>query len=215
MPSQINLEIMHFVETQILPRYVQFDRAHNLSHVQQVIKASIALANKTGADVDMCYTIAAYHDLGLEGPRAVHHITSGKILTQDVRLKKWFSAEQIRIMREAVEDHRASASRAPRSIYGRIVAEADRDLRAETVFSRAIMFGLDNYPELDYEGQYKRFCEHMQQKYSQSGYMTLWIQGSDNEKNLRELRDIIHNPKELRKHFDNLFASLTKDTNPL
>lgn len=208
--QQVNLELMHFVETQILPRYTQFDRAHNLSHAQQVIKASIALANKTGADVNMCYTVAAYHDLGLEGPRAVHHLTSGKILTQDVRLKKWFGAEQIRIMREAVEDHRASASRAPRSIYGRIVAEADRDLRPDTVFSRAIIYGLDNYPEFDYEGQWKRFCEHMQQKYSQNGYITLWIQGSENEKNLRELRDIINNTIELRKHFECIYAAISE-----
>lgn len=43
-----------------------------------VIKNSLALAKITGADVNMVYAIAAYHDLGLDGPRAVHHITSGK-----------------------------------------------------------------------------------------------------------------------------------------
>lgn len=202
---------MSFVETQILPRYAHFDRAHNIAHAQQVIKSSIALAAKTGADVNMCYAVAAYHDLGLEGPRAVHHITSGKILAQDARLRKWFGSEQIRIMREAVEDHRASASRAPRSIYGRIVAEADRDLRPETVFGRAIMFGLDNYPELDYEQQWQRFCEHMMQKYSDKGYITLWIQGSENERNLRQLREAINNNAVLRKYFEDIYAKMSRD----
>ena len=100
-----------------------------------------------GADIDMAYTIAAYHDLGLEGPRAIHHLTSGKILMADARLKRWFSADQIKLMKEAVEDHRASASHAPRSIYGKIVAEADRNLEPETVFRRTIQFGISHYPE--------------------------------------------------------------------
>lgn len=118
-----SLDLVEFVETQILPRYAEFDKAHNLSHVTRVIRSSIALARKIGADLNMAYVIAAYHDLGLSGPRAIHHLTSGKILMQDARLKRWFTPEQIKIMKEAVEDHRASASHAPRSIYGKIVAE--------------------------------------------------------------------------------------------
>ena len=105
----VSLDLMEFVETQILPRYANFDQAHRLNHVNHVIKQSLALARKIGADINMAYVTAAYHDLGLEGPRAIHHLTSGKILISDTRLKKWFSAEQMKIMKEAVEDHRASA----------------------------------------------------------------------------------------------------------
>lgn len=118
----VNLDLMEFVERNILPRYNNFDKAHNLNHANLVIKNSLALALSTGADINMAYAIAAYHDLGLEGPRAIHHISSGKILMADRRLRRWFSEEQIKIMKEAVEDHRASASHAPRSIYGKIVA---------------------------------------------------------------------------------------------
>lgn len=95
----------------------------------------------------MAYAIAAYHDLGLEGPRAVHHLTSGKILAADQRLQKWFTNEQLKIMKEAVEDHRASTSHTPRSLYGKIVAEADRDLEPSIVFRRTIEYGIDHYPE--------------------------------------------------------------------
>ena len=132
-----SLDLVEFIETQILPQYANFDRAHNMEHVTRVIRRSLELANRTGADIDMVYTIAAYHDVGMSGPRAVHHITGGKILQNDARLKKWFSAEQIKIMKEAIEDHRASASRAPRSLYGKIVAEADRDIVPEVVFQRS------------------------------------------------------------------------------
>ena len=183
-----SLDLVEFIETKILPQYAAFDAAHNMEHVTRVIRHSLELVKITGADINMVYAIAAYHDLGMSGPRAVHHLTGGKILATDARLKKWFTAEQLKVMREAVEDHRASASRSPRSIYGKIVAEADRDLDSDIVIRRTIQFGLANYPELDYEGQYRRFKEHMDNKYSKEGYIKLWIPNSPNAARLNDLR---------------------------
>ena len=201
-----SLDLVEFIETQILPKYAEFDRAHNMEHVTRVIRSSLDLVRVTGADINMVYTIAAYHDLGMVGHRADHHIRGGKILERDARLKKWFSPEQIKIMKEAVEDHRASASRAPRSIYGKIVAEADRDIEPQVVIRRTIQFGFGHYPELDKEGHWKRFLEHMHNKYSKDGYMRLWIPGSPNAKKLSELRNLIEQPDKLREAFDQIFA---------
>ncbi len=208
MQNQVDLTLMEFVEKQILPRYTAFGESHGLYHVTRVIKNSLELARMLGADINMAYAIAAYHDLGMEGPRAIHHITSGKILTADARLKKWFSPEQIKIMREAVEDHRASASHAPRSIYGKIVAEADRDIDIDTVFTRAIQYGIEHDPEKDKEWQFKRFDSHMEEKYSNNGYIKLWIPHSPNEKKLKELRDIIVNKELLRQYFDKIYDKI-------
>ena len=204
-PKNVSLDLMEFIETSILPRYTQFDKAHNLQHATSVMKRSVELAKMLGADIDMAYTIAAYHDLGLEGPRAIHHLTSGKILMADARLKRWFSAEKIKLMKEAVEDHRASASHAPRSIYGKIVAESDRNLEPETVFRRTIHFGLSHYPEKSKEEQWERFMEHMQNKYSSHGYIKLWLPNSPNAKQLNEIRAYIAEPNRLRPLFDKLF----------
>ena len=205
-----SLDLVEFVETQILPQYQQFDRAHNMEHVTRVIRSSLQLAQQTGADIDMVYVIAAYHDLGLTGPRAIHHITSGKILMADARLKRWFSPEQLHMMKEAVEDHRASASRAPRSIYGKIVAEADRDLEPTNVIRRTIQFGLANYAELDREGHWNRLLQHLDEKYSTRGYIHLWISGSQNERWLNELRQLIVTPSDLRPIFERIFDEETR-----
>ena len=207
-----SLDLVEFVETNILPQYAQFDRAHNLEHVTRVIRNAMDLVRLTGADINMVYVIAAYHDLGMSGPRAVHHLTGGKILASDARLKRWFSAEQIKIMKEAVEDHRASASHSPRSLYGKIIAEADRDIVPEVVFQRTIEFGLANYPELDDEQQWQRFAKHMDEKYSINGYIHLWIPGSPNERRLNELRNIIAQPALLRQHFDRLYKNTKQNT---
>ena len=204
-----SLDLVEYIETTILPRYSMFDKAHNMAHVTSVIRRSLDLVRATGADINMVYVIAAYHDIGMSGPRAVHHITGGRILAGDMRLRKWFSPEQIKIMIEAIEDHRASASHAPRSIYGKIVAEADRDMTPDTVFRRTVQFGLANYPELDREAQWQRFREHITNKYSVHGYIRLWIPGSDNERKLRELRDCIERPVEMKKIFDRIFEEET------
>ena len=200
---------MEFIERNILPRYAAFDKAHQMQHVTHVVRASVKLANQLGADVDMAYAIAAYHDLGLEGPRAIHHITSGKILMADAKLKKWFSPAKLKLMKEAVEDHRASASHAPRSIYGRIIAEADREISEDSVFRRTVQFGLEHYPEMSTEEHWRRFKAHMDEKYSTNGYIRLWIPGSPNEQRLNELRNIIAQPVLLRQEFERIYREVT------
>lgn len=210
MIGNLSLDLVEYIETNILPRYTQFDKAHNLSHVMRVIKDSLVLARTCGADIDMTYTVAAYHDLGLNGPRAIHHLNGGKILAADAKLKKWFSASQIIIMKEAVEDHRATASHAPRSIYGKIVAEADRDLEPISVFTRTIQFGLNAYPDKNKAEHFTRFCYHLNEKYAVGGYLKLWLTGSPNEKRLNELRNIICNRIKLRTIFDKIYEEETR-----
>jgi uncharacterized protein len=200
-----SLDLVEYIETKILPQYTQFDKAHNLQHVMHVIKDSLILANSCGADINMVYTVAAYHDMGLSGPRAVHHINSGKILAADAKLKKWFTPSQIMVMKEAVEDHRATASHSPRSIYGKIVAEADRELEPMTVITRTIQFGLNAYSNKTKEEQYDKFCYHLEEKYAAGGYLKLWIIGSPNEKRLNELRNIISNRTILRELFNKIY----------
>ena len=207
----VNPELEAFIEVEIIPEYKNFGRSHNVEHVRRVISNSLELAKFLGdgkIDEDMAYAIAAYHDLGMSGPREIHHITSGKMLMEDSRLRKWFSSEQIQVMKEAVEDHRASSDHAPRSVYGRIVAEADRDLEPDVVFTRAIEYGLEHYPELGKEAQWRRFAKHMDEKYSSNGYITLWIPGSPNERNLKQIRAVIADRNALRRTFNEIFDRL-------
>lgn len=207
----VNPELEAFIEAEIIPEYKNFGRSHNVEHVRRVISNSLELAKFLGdrkIDEDMVYAIAAYHDLGMSGPREIHHITSGKILMEDTRLRKWFSPEQLLVMKEAVEDHRASSDHAPRSVYGRIVAEADRDLEPDVVFTRAIEYGLEHYPELGKEAQWRRFAKHMDEKYSSNGYITLWIPGSPNERNLKQIRAVIADRNALRRTFNEIFDRL-------
>ena len=201
----ITPSLKSYVEEQIIPRYRNFDRAHNLDHVRAVIDRSLMLATRYDVEPDMVYTIAAYHDTGLVNGRENHHLDAGRILEADTMLRQWFSQEQIHTMREAVEDHRASAKHAPRSIYGRIVAEADRMIDPETIIRRTVQYGVAHYPTLNREGHYARCMEHLQQKYAEGGYLQLWIEESENARRLEELRQIIREPQRIRRLFDEAF----------
>lgn len=201
--------LVAYIEAEIIPRYEHFDRAHGTDHVRTVIAQSLALAAHYDVDTDMVYTVAAYHDTGLANGRERHHIDAGRILAEDAELRRRFTEEQIGIMREAVEDHRASSDHPPRTIYGRIVAEADRVIDPATIVRRTVQYGLANYPALDREGHYARCLAHLQKKYAEGGYLRLWIAESDNARRLEELRAIIRDPQRLRRLFDETFDAET------
>ena len=198
-------QLKTYIEQDILPRYDDFDAAHQRNHAEEVIERSLALAEHYEVDIDMVYAIAAYHDTGLCESRDTHHLASGRIIREDKHLREWFNENQIETMAQAAEDHRASSGHEPRSIYGKIVAEADRLISPEKVIRRTIQFGLDHYPELDKEGQYQRFRQHLLEKYSDTGYLRLWIPESDNALRLEDLRTIIRDESKMRESFEQLF----------
>ena len=198
-----------YIEAEIIPRYRNFDKAHREEHARSVIAQALDLARFYDVDTDIVYAAAAYHDTGLAVDRATHHLESGKVIRADRRLREWFTADEIETIAEAAEDHRASAKTAPRSIYGRLIAEADRLIDPMTIIRRTIQFGLSHYPELDPEGHWERTLEHLREKYGDGGYLQLWIPESPNAAQLEKLRRIIREPETLRSVFDKLFAEET------
>ena len=155
---------------------------------------------------DMVYAIAAYHDTGLCEGRDTHHLVSGRIIREDKKLRGWFDEEQIETMAQAAEDHRASSGHEPRSIYGKIVAKADRLITPEKVIRRTIQYTQDHFPEYDKEQQYERFREHLLEKYSDTGYLRLWIPESDNATQLEKLRKIIRDETAMRAAFEDFYG---------
>lgn len=167
-------DLKAYIEHEIIPCYASFDRAHNLQHAETVIKESLALAARhPEADLRIVYTAAAYHDTGLCEGRENHHLVSGRMVANDMHLRQWFSEEEILLIKEAVEDHRASARHEPRSIYGCIVAEADRIIDPDTTLRRTVQYGLKQNPSADINWHYRRFKAHLAEKYAPGGYLRL------------------------------------------
>ncbi len=209
MTNRIPESLRTYIEARILPRYDGFDAAHRRDHAEKVIRQSLEIAAGRDVREDMVYVAAAYHDTGLAEDRKTHHLISGRIVRTDSRLREWFTEQEIEVMACAVEDHRASSDHAPRSIYGRIVAEADRFIDPNTIIRRTVQYGLDHYPELDREDHWQRTREHLHQKYAEGGYLRLWFPDSPNAARLEALRAVIRDEPLLRRKFDTLFDRLT------
>jgi len=187
----MNSEIVRYVEQKILPQYESFTDGHDRGHAEMVIKESLRLAKAHGADEDMAYVIAAFHDLGIPQGRKTHHLTSAEIMAADKQLSEWFTAEQLRVMKEAIEDHRASAEVPPRTLYGCIVADADHYIVPENIVRRTMLYGKTNFPELSDEGQIVRTREHITQKYGEGGYLDFCLGDPRSFEGLDQLRALI------------------------
>lgn len=205
----MNPELVQYIENEIIPRYASFDKAHREDHARAVIHRALAMGKNYDINEDLLYTAAACHDLGLAVDRKTHHLESGKMIRSDERLRQWFSPEEIETIAQAAEDHRASATTPPRSIYGSLVAEADRMIVPDTIIRRTIQFGLSHHPDLDREGHWERTLEHLHEKYAEGGYLHLLIPGSPNEEPLARLRAIIKDEAGLRKMFEEIYADET------
>ena len=205
----VNPEIMEYIRTNIVLQYESFDPAHRVDHVCNVIRSALEMSRHYDVDIDIVAMAAACHDLGLSEDRKTHHLVSGRIIRNNVDLQRWFTAEQIETIAQAAEDHRASSDHEPRSIYGRIIAEADRQIVPETVIRRTVQYGLEHYAELDRDGHWQRMLEHLHEKYAEGGYLKLWIPESSNAAELERLRKIIRDEGMLRSIFDEIYDKET------
>lgn len=220
----INQELERYIYETVVPKYRNFDDAHKEDHALTVISQALSLMEgknawvashedadqiwKTEVDVNMLLAAAACHDLGLVNGRDNHHMDSGAIIRTDENLRKWFNQAQIETIAQAAEDHRASGKGAPRSIYGMIVAEADRIIDGETIIRRTVQFGFKHYPDLGREGHIARAIDHLHEKYGRGGYLKLWIPWSENAARLNALQDIIADPEAVLREVTRIYGSL-------
>ena len=214
-----NAEVESYIENEVIPKYARFDAAHREDHARMVIEQSMSIAEALNrrdeapipVNMDMVYVIAAMHDLGLEFDRKTHHLESGRIMRQDLHLRTYFTEDEIEVMAQAVEDHRASSTREPRSIYGKIVSEADRFIVPATIIERTVQYGLAHYPDIDRESHWLRTLSHLHEKYAEGGYLRLWFPESPNAARLEALRAIIRDEPRLKKIFDATYDKLTHE----
>ncbi len=199
--EKVSAEIQKYIETEILPKYVGLG-GHTDSHIQQVITRSLRFAKQApGVNIDMVYVVAAYHDLGRLVDDETHNFESAKMMRADDFLKAYFTAEEIETMAQAVEDHRASLGREPRSIYGKIVSSADRNANVKVMLSRVYDYTKHLHPEMTEDEIIEEARVHLREKYSPDGYAasTMYFDDPNFAGALTEVEYITRTPKRFAK----------------
>ncbi len=196
-------ELRKYIEREIFPQYAQNDLGHRLDHIEYVIRRSLKFAKQAGADSEMAYVVAAYHDVGHHIDAKHHEKVSGEILRNDEKLREFFSAEEIEAMAEAVEDHRSSAENEPRNIYGKIVATADKNVLMELPLKRTYAYRIYHCPNASLEEVIEESRRHLVKKYGEGGYAVekSYFDDPDFEAHLKELRKLTNDVEKFRKEF--------------
>ena len=189
----INKKLQEYIEKNIYPEYDKNEKGHSIDHIKYVIKRSFELVNENGLDVnlDMVYTIAAYHDIGHHIDSKTHEIVSADIMIKDNNLKQFFTDEERQTIKEAIEDHRASAKEEPRSIYGRIVSSADRNNTVEDCLRRTYTYGKKLNPDATDEELFLRAYDVLVNKFGEGGYAKFYFKDKQYEDFLKELRKLL------------------------
>lgn len=193
---KINNDLKKYIEDNIFPVYSKNEPAHNIDHIKYVINRSFKFADTVpNINYDMVYTIAAYHDIGHHIDSKRHEIVSGEIMSKDENLKKFFKDEELKVIKEAIEDHRASSDHEPRSIYGKIVSTADRNNTVEACLRRSYTYGKKLEPNLSDEELFERAYKHLNMKFGENGYAKFFFKDEEYENFLKEIRKLLADKK--------------------
>ena len=170
MPRDLNQDLVNYIETTIFPKYAD-GSGHSLDHIKYVIRRSLKFAEQVPeADLNICYTVAAYHDLGRLIDDDTHEKVSAAYVRIDPHLREFFSDEEIETIAEAVEDHRASSKHEPRSVYGRIASSADRSTSVDEMIKRSAESHIYWNPGQDIDKCLEEARQHLLRKYGKNGY---------------------------------------------
>lgn len=199
---EVNEELKKYINKNIFPEYEKNESAHDINHIKYVIDRSMKFAEEVPEiNIDMAYTIAAYHDIGHHIDAKNHEKVSAEILEHDKGLKKFFADDQIKMMKEAVEDHRASSDHEPRTIYGKIVSSADRNTDIESSIKRTYSYTKKHNPNLTLDELIEKSRQHLIEKFGIGGYATskMYFKDEEYEKYLRDLTELTSNKGEFTK----------------
>lgn len=172
--------LLEYIHTRVFPLYDQNDKGHQLDHIFYVIRRSLSFMKQfKDLNAGMVYAIAAYHDIAHHIDKDNHEVLSAEALVRDDALSRFFTAEQIQIMQEAIEDHRASLEYVPRSDYGKIVSSADRSTDIDAFLRRTHAYSLKHFPHYTQEQNIERCYQHMRDKYGNGGYAKHYVVDAD------------------------------------
>lgn len=198
---EIDKELKQYIEKNIFSSYERNDLGHNIDHINYVIKRSLNFASTVpNINYDMVYTIAAYHDIGHYIDAKNHEKVSSEILFSDENLKKFFTTDQIKIMSDAVYDHRASMEGEPRSVYGKIVSSADRNTLMDVSLKRTYEYRITHNPNSSLEEIIEESRVHLLNKFGKEGYAKekMYFEDIEYKKILEEISKLAED-KELFK----------------
>ena len=174
---RISKDLKSYIDGHILPQYSKNDGGHSLEHISYVIERCFIFEKQfTNIDPDILYTIACFHDIAHHINKAQHEALSARYFFEDENMKGFFTDDERLLIKEAIEDHRASSKTEPRSIYGRIISSADRSTDVNEFLRRTHQYTLKHFPGITEADIIERGYTHAKEKYGDGGYAKHYVE---------------------------------------
>lgn len=211
----VRKEVKNYINSAVKPVYKTFDKAHSISHFNFVTKNCVDYGTeliRKGIDVNLeiAYVVGALHDIGISKGREGHAKSSGEIVRNDKKLREFYSEEEIEMIAQAVEDHSSHLEYEPRSIYGKIVADADRNNTMYLVFSRPIKFGVKYEKNNDRETHINRAYDFVQKKFGRNGYVKYWLDIPNTTKAQEQIWNLLDDEKACKNYIAGILDEVTR-----
>ena len=198
----MNSKLVKYIETNILPEYSKNDSGHNIEHINYVIDRCFRFAEQfDNIDLDMLYTIAVFHDIGHHIDKKNHEKLSAQMFYENNDMKQFFTEEERIIIKEGIEDHRASSDRVPRSDYGKIISSADRSTDVNEFLKRTHSYTLKHNPDATIEEMLERAYNHTKDKYGKSGYAKSYVIDEEYNNFRNEILSLISDKKTFNQRY--------------
>ncbi len=198
MKDLVNVNLRRYIEENILPEYNLNDKGHNIDHIEFVLNRAYEISLNYELNLDMLYTVVSFHDIACHINREEHEILSAKRMYEDDVLKSFFTEDERIIMKEAIEDHRASLEYVPRNIYGKILSSADRKIDIDIYLTSSMGFSIKKNPLITDEDVIEESYQFAIKKFGKEGYATtkMYVEDRKYKEYLEEIQRLIDNKEE-------------------
>ncbi len=197
---EVNKELVEYIEKNIFPIYDKNEKGHGIEHIKYVIDRSFKFAKEVpDANLDIVYTVAAFHDIGHHIDPKKHELISADLMYKDENLKKFFNDEERLIIKEAIEDHRASSNHEPRTVYGKIVSTADRNNSVNSCLKRSYCYNRKLHPDYEEDQIFEDCHFHLNDKFGENGYAKFFFKDETYEAFLKEIRELLSDKENFKK----------------
>lgn len=192
--KEVDFKLKDYIDNNIIDEYNLNDGGHNIDHINYVINRAFELVEEN-ININILYSCIVFHDIACHIDRDNHEILSAERAYSDKFLNSFFNKEEMFIIKDAIEDHRASLEYEPRNIYGKILSSSDRKVEVKIYLISSMSFDIKKHPEMSKEDIINGSYQFAIKKFGKIGYAVnkSYVSDAKYEKFLSDLQYLIDN----------------------
>ena len=114
-------------------------------------------------------------------------------------MRQFFTDDERKVIKEAIEDHRSSKEDEPRSVYGKLISSADRNTTIEMVFIRSFFVAKDRMPDMNINEYLDYTVERLRKRYGEENPENMFFEDEVYQVFLKDMRSLLSRADDFKK----------------